>query len=129
MARSGLVKLPHHEVRGACKDLGVSSERSDRLSCRDARPFLAHHLRGEADERADDHAVDLHLLARWVENLPSGEPSMVRIASTQALNYGDGTFAGGEGFESLIEGYVDEGEAGRSRWLAAVSSAVERFWS
>ena len=95
---------------------------------RDARPFLAHYLRERADERGDANGADLHLLARWVENLPSGDPSMAAIAATEALRYSDGGFDGGPDLMELVHGYVDSGEDGRAAWVAIAADVVVRHW-
>ena len=96
---------------------------------RDARPFLAHHLRVRADERSDTNGADLHLLARWVENLPVGDPSMEAIAATNALGYSDGSFDGGPDLEELVHAYIDSGDAGRAAWVVAAADAVVRHWA
>ena len=96
---------------------------------RDARPFLSHHLRRRGNERADKNGRDLHVLARWVENLPSHHPDMARIEATNALGYRDGSVTGGPESEVLIEAYGADGVPHQEQWLAAYASAVERFWS
>jgi hypothetical protein len=96
---------------------------------RDARPFLSHHLRRRANERAEQNGDDLHLLARWVENLPARQPDMVRIEATNALGYDDGSLTGGPDSEALIETYETAEPSNREQWLTAYASAVERFWS
>jgi hypothetical protein len=96
---------------------------------RDARPFLSHHLRRRANERAEQNGGDLHLLARWVENLPSHHPEMARIERTNALGYHDGSLTGGPNSEALIESYETDEPPDPEQWLANYASAVERFWS
>jgi hypothetical protein len=96
---------------------------------RDARPFLAFHLRRRAEERADSNRADLHRLARWVENLPARDPNMARIEATPALGYDDGSFTGGDEAEDLIRSYVvDFDLEARRRWLGRFADAVVRFW-
>src|SRR5262245_51200231 len=96
---------------------------------RDARPFLSHHPRRRANERAEQNGDDLHVLARWVENLPSHHPDMARIEVTNALDYEDGSLTGGPQSEALIETYATEGTPDREQWLTAYACAVVRFWS
>src|SRR5438874_749640 len=91
---------------------------------RDARPFLAHHLRERADALDRNHEA-LHDLARWVENLPADEPAMLRIASTDALDYSDGTFRCGAAAIALLDAYQADVPAARPAWLAAFAEAVE----
>jgi hypothetical protein len=91
---------------------------------RDARPFVAHHLRECADERADTNGPQLHVLARWVENLPADNEAMGRIASTEALDYPLGAFVCGETSTALIDRYHDS-ESKRATWLASFADAVE----
>ena len=97
---------------------------------RDARPFLAQHLRGWADRDDTPNADDLHSLARWVENLSSGNPQMAILEATDALGFDDGSFRGGEEAEALIGGY-DAGDdiAARETWLARFADAVRRYWA
>ena len=92
---------------------------------RDARPFLAHHLRERADLRMDTNGADLHALARWVENLPADDHRIVRVAVAAELNYSDGAFDGGVASESLIDTFDrgDDVEA-RDRWLELLAVAV-----
>jgi hypothetical protein len=96
---------------------------------RDARPFVSHHLRRRANGRAEQNGDDLHLLARWVENLPSHHPAMARIEATNALGYDNGSLAGGPQSEALIDTYQVEEAPDPEAWLAVYASAVERFWS
>jgi hypothetical protein len=96
---------------------------------RDARPFLSHHLRRRANERAEENGDDLHVLARWVENLPAHHPDMARIEATNALGYDDGSLTGGPRSEVLIENYATDGPQDQAQWLTAYASAVEQFWS
>ncbi|MDP9333420.1 MAG: hypothetical protein M3Q30_08950 [Actinomycetota bacterium] len=96
---------------------------------RDARPFVAHHLRQRADQLAERNGSALHLLARWVENLPARDPRMTRIEKTEALGYDDGAFTGGPESEALIDAWVAEDNAGRDDWLEEYAAAVARFWS
>ena len=91
---------------------------------RDARPFLAHHLRERADAR-DHHGSALHDLARWVENLPGDDPAMLRIASTEALDYSDGGFVCKAASNALIDAYQRDAPASRRQWLAWFADAVE----
>ena len=95
---------------------------------RDARPFVAHHLRQRADQLAERNGSALHLLARWVENLPARDPRMARIEETDALGYEDGAFTGGPESEALIDAWAGD-DAGRDDWLERYSAAVARFWS
>ncbi len=92
---------------------------------RDARPFVAQHLRESADARLGDNGDALHLLARWVENLPAHDPSMRRIAATDSLDYDDGSFRCGEASTALIDGYERDTPAARRQWLARFADAVE----
>ena len=91
---------------------------------RDARPFLAHHLRECADV-LDRNSEALHDLARWVENLPANDPAMRRIASTDALDFSGGSFVCGERSAALIAGYQHDTPADRLDWLAVFADAVE----
>jgi hypothetical protein len=99
------------------------------MSERDARPFLAHHIRRRASEPARRNGGALHELARWVENLPPRDPRMARIEATDALDYDDGGFSGGAESEALIETYATGDAAARDRWLHDFAAAVARFWS
>ena len=96
---------------------------------RDARPFLAHRLRQQADDQERDLSVAIHRLARWVENLPAEDPRMARIAGTDALNYADGSMEVGNDASALVDEYATEAVRARERWLDAYAAAVERFWS
>jgi hypothetical protein len=96
---------------------------------RDARPFLAHHLRTRGDEHAATNGEALHRLARYVENLPSGDTRMAAIEATDALDYDNGGFVGGPESEGLISGYEGGEVPVRSQWLDEFSAAVARFWS
>ncbi len=97
---------------------------------RDARPFLAYHLRQRANERADANGAQLHRLARWVENLPAGDRRMARIEATDALGYHDGNFVGGDESEALIDSYAGgEDRQVRERWFDAFADAVVRYWA
>ena len=98
------------------------------MSARDARPFVAHHIRQRANERARQNGGALHELARWVENLPAQDRRMVRIETTDALDYDDGGFSGGPECEALIDTYAVGDAAGRDRWLEECAAAVTRFW-
>ena len=91
----------------------------------DARPFLAHHLRECADQRLDENGHALHLLARWVENLPANDAAMRRIGATTALDYTNGSFVSGARADSLIESFRDDSSADRRLWLARFAEAVE----
>jgi len=91
---------------------------------RDARPFVAHFLRTCADARMERNGAALHLLARWVENLPANDPSMALIAATDALDYGDGSFRCGSASRALVEAYRDTPH-GREQWLAHFAETVE----
>src|SRR5215510_4370761 len=66
---------------------GVQDPTRDTRHMRDARPFVAHHLRQRANERRESNGDALHELARWVENLPARDPRMARIEATAALGY------------------------------------------
>jgi len=90
---------------------------------RDARPFVAHYLRRCADTNMERNGADLHLLARWVENLPANDRSMALIAATDALDYRDGSFHCGAASTALVEGYRD-GPHSREPWLAHFAEAV-----
>lgn len=96
---------------------------------RDARPFLAHHLRSRANARSGANGDALHALARWVENLPAQDQHMARIEVTEALGYDDGSFTGGAASEQLIAAYVTDVESQRERWLDDFSNVVARFWA
>jgi len=73
------------------------------------------------------NADDLHLLARWVENLPARDTRMARIEATDALNYVNGELRTGAEAEALIDGYTggDDADA-RDAWLASFADAVAR---
>jgi len=94
---------------------------------RDARPFVAHHLRERGESADQPNALDLHLLARWVENLPARDPRMARIEATDALNYANGDLRAGADAETLIDGYNggDDPDA-REAWLSSFADAVAR---
>ena len=92
---------------------------------RDSRPFLAHHLRECADNRLEENGPALHVLARWVENLPADNVAMHRIGSTAALDYEHGAFVSGARAEELIENYREESPADRQIWLTQFADAVE----
>src|SRR5438128_5588456 len=97
---------------------------------RDARPFLAQHLRSWADRPDTPNSDDLHALARWIENLPAGNPQMAILEATDALGLDDGSFGGGAEAEALISGYdPGEGLAAREGWLARFADAVRRYWA
>lgn len=99
-------------------------------SMRDARPFLAFHLRQRAWERVETNGADLHRLARWVENLPARNADMARIEATSALGYDDGSFIAGDEAEELISSYVLGPDIeSRKRWLNGFADAVTRFWN
>jgi hypothetical protein len=91
----------------------------------DARPFVAHYLRECANERSDRNGDDLHALARWAENRPRDDESMLRIASTGALDYRDGSLRCGDAPRRLVDSYRDDGEKSRSEWLALFAEAIE----
>ena len=97
---------------------------------RDARPFLAHYLRQRADGRADRNGADLHLLARWVENLPARDRRMARIEATDALGYRDGSFTPGAEGDGMIDSYASGVDPNtREQWLDRFADAVARFWA
>jgi hypothetical protein len=97
---------------------------------RDARPFLAHHLRARADDGNVADPGGVHLLARWVENLPADDPRMATIETTDALGYGDGSFRGGPESEELIASCVVGGDVvARETWLDDFADAVSRYWT
>ena len=98
------------------------------LDARDARPFVAHHLRQRANELTAANRPAVHALARWVENLPAGDSRMARIETTDALNFDDGSFVGGPESDALIDVYVDDSDT-RQHWLDDYAAAVVRFWS
>ena len=98
------------------------------LDARDARPFVAHHLRQRANELAWRNGEALHALARWAENLPARDSRMARIEATDALDYEDGSFEGGPESEALIDAYEAGDDAARDRWLEDYAAAVARFW-
>lgn len=95
-----------------------------RIGRRDARPFLAHHLRERADDRMSTNGADLHALARWVENLPSDDPRIIQVGATAVLDYSDGHFEGGGPAESLVDNFRDGDAAARDRWLDFFAAAV-----
>jgi hypothetical protein len=107
---------------------GVSSFRDDG-DMRDARPFLAHHLRNRADQMEAELGIAVHWLARWVENLPAGDTRMQRIARTDALAYSDGHMVDGDEAAAVIDEYAASALSARERWLEEYTSAVELFWS
>ena len=97
---------------------------------RDARPFLSHHLRQRANARTRSNGEDLHVLARWVENLLARDPRMARIEATDALDYRDGTFRAGPEAEALINTFADSESLGaREAWLDRFADAVMRHWA
>jgi hypothetical protein len=98
--------------------------RSVPIHLRDARPFLAFYLRSRANDRDDTNGADLHALARWVENLPAGEPHMQRIERTETLDYTAGGFLCGPTAARLVETYRAADDAGALRWLDAFTDAV-----
>jgi hypothetical protein len=107
------------------------SERSRRdvpVRQRDARPFLAFHLRACAERAADTNGELLLLLARWVENLPAGNAQMRRIEATGSLDYTDGSWHGGPTGDRLIESFSATDETGWTAWLMALADAVEAHW-
>ena len=91
---------------------------------RDARPFLAHHLRQRGDERKDLNGADIHQLARWVENLPADDGRMARVEATEAIDYRDGSVNVGPDATALIEGWV--GDADTDLWLDRFARVIER---
>ena len=91
---------------------------------RDARPFLSFHLRARANELGGDRGTALHALARWVENLPNDEPSMRRIAATDALDYEAGAFRCGGRAARLVDEYDAKPETEYARWLGTFADAV-----
>ena len=95
---------------------------------RDARPFLAFHLRRCADERIEHNGRALDLVARWVENLPARDPLMRRIEETGALDYSDGSFHGGTESEALIDRVRYGDTQSWATWLEKFTDAVERHW-
>jgi hypothetical protein len=96
---------------------------------RDARPFLAHHLRRRADTGDVADPRGLHLVARWVENLPPGDARMAAIEATDALGYADGSFDGGPEAEDLITACEVGGDVdAREAWLEGFADAVRRYW-
>lgn len=99
------------------------------MTARDARPFVAHHLRQRANEPDARNGGALHELARWVENLPARDPRMARIEMTDALDYDDGSFSGGPESEALIDTYSAADASARDRWLENFAAAVVGFWS
>ena len=89
---------------------------------RDARPFVAHYLRTCGDARLNANGAEIHLLARWVENLPSGDPRMVRIAATDAMGLHDGSLRVGPGASALIDCWAGgNGDGDRDLWLERFS--------
>ncbi len=91
----------------------------------DARPFVAHHLRRRGDARLDTNGADIHLLARWVENLPSGDPRMARIEASRALGLQDGSLEVGPEAAALVDRW-DGGttEPDRELWLEQFSLEI-----
>jgi hypothetical protein len=106
----------------------TSPDRFVPIPLRDARPFLAFHLRACAERADETHGDRLSLLARWVENLPADMAPMRRIEATEALDYSDGSWHGGPEAEGLIDSYSATDEQGSAAWLEAVAAATERFW-
>ena len=95
---------------------------------RDARPFVAHHLRERAETAGQVNADDLHFLARWVENLPARDARMARIEATEALCYDNGELRAGGEAETLVDSYNGGDDvAARDAWLTSFAEAVERF--
>ena len=73
----------------------------------------------------EQNGTDLHVLARWVENLPAGDPRMERIAAEDVLDYSDGSFTGSDESEVLIDAFAGgEDPEARERWLARFADAV-----
>ena len=97
---------------------------------RDARPFVAHHLRRRGDARDVLDPDGVHVLARWVENLPAGDKRMATIEATDALGYVDGSFRGGPEAEELIRTCdVGRDAVAREAWLQDFAEAVHRHWA
>jgi len=97
---------------------------------RDARPFVAHHLRRRADARDVSDPEAVHVVARWVENLPAGNKNMATIEATGALGYEDGSFDGGPEAEELITACrLGADVEAREDWLGRFAEAVYRYWS
>ena len=95
---------------------------------RDARPFVAYHLRERAETPGQVNADDLQLLARWVENLRARDPRMALIEATDALCYDNGELRAGDEAEALIDGYNGgDDPAFRDAWLTSFADAVARF--
>ena len=93
---------------------------------RDARPFLAHHLRERADLRVEANGAQLHALARWVENVSAHDPRMAAIALAAELDYGSGAFHGGHTAEALIDDFRGDDPESRDKWLDEFAVAVQR---
>ena len=91
---------------------------------RDARPFLAHYLRQLGDERQHLNGVDIHQLARWVENLPANDPRMVRVEATDVIDYRDGSVHLDPDAVLLIEEWV--GGADKDLWLDRFTRVIGR---
>ena len=108
--------------------MSESQHRSVPVGLRDARPFLAFHLRRRADESRGENAEVLDLVARWVENLPARDPRMQRIEQTDALDYADGSFHGGVAADGLIDECRNPDPSSWNHWLDEFAGAVERDW-
>ena len=98
------------------------------VELRDARPFLAFYLRMLGEERAVSNGRQLHLVARWVENLPARDRRMRQIEETGALDYTNGAFSGGEEADALIAACAGEEETSWNVWLDEFADAVRSHW-
>ena len=106
----------------AAKNLGASPP----LALRDARPFLAHHLRTIGDQRLHDNGPAIHALARWVENLPARHHEMHRLEAADRLLYGNGTVAVGSQTSAFLSSTSDsDATIGlRDHWLARLVDTI-----
>jgi hypothetical protein len=90
----------------------------------DARPFVAFFLRARADERLAVNGMALHSLARWVENLPSGNAAMHEIEATDALNCENGALRVGARALAIVDAYDEDSDAARDDFLIDFAAAI-----
>ena len=93
---------------------------------RDARPFLAHHLRTIGDERLQENGAAIHALARWVENLPVHNPEMHRLEAANCLRYCNGGIVMGSQSSAFLASSSDSDAAidFREHWLTRLVDTI-----